>query len=101
MHDLPEHQDDQGLWAIPSDVLKLSFHQSINGNTNWSRPSGTDVNRSITNLQLKYFQNYDRVTIINNLSLIFLDMGISKFSRYPCIKPYFNLVLISFQTLVG
>ena len=101
MHELPEHQDDEGLRGVPPDVLELSIHHSIRGNTNWPRPSGTEVNRSITNLQLKYCQDYDRVTIINNLSLIFLDSTIGKFSRYLCIKPYFNLVLISFQILAG
>ena len=101
MYDLPEHHDYGGLRAVLPDILELGILHSIKGKTNWPRPSGTDVNRSITNLQLRYCQDYDRVTIINNSSLIFLDTTIGKFSRYPCIKPYFNLVLISFQILAG
>ena len=71
MYDLPEHQDDEGIRVVPPDVLELSIHHCIGGNTNWPRPSGTDVNSSITSLQLKYCQDYNRVTVINNLSLIF------------------------------
>ena len=71
MHDLPEHQDDEELWAVPPDVLELSIHHSIKDNISWPRPSDSDVNRSITHLQLKYCQDYDRVPIIKNLSLIF------------------------------
>ena len=92
MHDLPEHKDDGGLRAVPPDVLELSIHHSIKSNTNWPRPSGTNVNRSITHLQLRYCKDYDRVAIINNLSLICLDTIIVKLSRYP----YKNHILTLF-----
>ena len=47
MHELPECQDDEGLRTVPPDVLELSIHHSIKENTNWPRPSGNDIKRSI------------------------------------------------------
>ena len=58
---MPPYAQDEGLFPIPLDVLKLGRKHSIKGHNTWPRPSITDVNRALNLLGAEYCQDFDRV----------------------------------------